>query len=119
MITKVVEQLKTGTIKNVFKYGAETEMPEPPYIVVKTENDPAGRGKLYRIIGHMLPGQDIMLEDYMTKNISDLLSDFTAVGRNGARNMLLNENEYTDTIPISDDGTISYERVFLMPSRVF
>ena len=119
MITAVIDKLKTGSIKNVFKYGSRKNMPEPPYVVVRTENDPEGRGKIYRIIGHMLPGQDLFLEDYMFNEISLLLDDFWGTSRHNNKNMLLNENTYTDTIPLSDDGTIAMEREFLMPSRIF
>ena len=44
MITKIIEQLKTGQIKNVVPFGVE-QLPAPPYIVVKTERDPLDRGK--------------------------------------------------------------------------
>lgn len=119
MKVDVVKRLKTGSIKNVFRYGGYSKLPEPPYVIVRFEEDPVGRGKLIRIIGHMLPGQDLFLEDYMTNEVSNLLDDYWGTSRHGNTNMLLNENEYTDTIPLSDDGTISMERVFLMPSRVF
>ena len=119
MITDIVKRLKTGSIKNVFRLGQTKKMPEPPYVIVKMEVDPIGRGRACRVIGHMLPGQDLFLEDYMRNEVSILLDDYWGTSRHSNRNMLLNENDMSGIIPESDDGTISMERVFLMPSRVF
>lgn len=119
MIPAIVARLKTGVIKNVVAYGYSLQMPEPPYVVVKPEPDVAGRGRSIRIIVHMLPGQNIMLEDYVMNDLSLLLSDFPILSRHGNRNMLLLEQEYTDIMPHNDDETISMERVFLIPSRLF
>ena len=118
MITKIVEQLKTGRIKNVVQYGVE-QLPAPPYIVVRTEKDALGRGKLYRIIIHMQPGQEIFLDDYLINDLADLLDNFTTRSRHNNYNRLLTLNDYIDTIVSSDDGTISKERSFLMPSMIF
>jgi len=117
VITKIVEQLKTGTIKNVVPYGVE-QLPAPPYVVVRPERDMLGRGRAYRIIVHMQPGQQIFLEDYVFNDLFDLLDNFTATSRNNNYNRLLTENDYTDIIISNDDGTISMERVFLLPSII-
>jgi hypothetical protein len=118
MITKIVAQLKTGKITNVVPYGVE-KLPAPPYVVVKTETDFLNRGRLYRIIVHMQPGQHTFLEDYVMNDLSDLLDNFSAESRHGNYNTLLTENEYIDTLVSNDDGTISMERSFLLPSRIF
>jgi len=118
MTTKIVERLKTGIIKNVVPYGVE-QLPEPPYVVVKSEKDPLERGRLYRIIAHYLPGQEIFLDDYVTDDLPDLLDNFSAYSRHGNYNTLLTENDYTDIIIDNDDGTISMERTFLLPTRIF
>ena len=118
MITKIVERLKTGTIKKVVPFGVE-HLPAPPYIVVKPERDSVGRGRLYRIIVHYLPGQNTFLEDYVINDLSDLLDNFSAESRHGNYNTLLTENDYTDIVISNDDGTISMERTFLLPTRIF
>lgn len=117
MITKIVEKLKTGSIKNVVPYGVD-QLPKPPYIVVKPTKDFLNRGRSYFIFVHMLPGQNIMLEDYLFNDLSILLDGFTAISRHGNLNNLLTENDYDDIVR-NDDGTISMGRVFLMPSIIF
>lgn len=118
MITKIVAQLKTGKIKNVVPFGSGN-LPAPPYAVVKMENDGLGRGRMVRIIGHMLPGQQTFLEDYMFNDVSVLLDGLKMISRHGNRNILETENEYTDIVANNDDGTISMERRFILPSRIF
>jgi hypothetical protein len=118
LTTKIVDRLKEGRIKNVVPYG-EDQLPKPPYIVVRPERDPLNRGRKFRIIVHMKPGQNIFLEDFVYKDLSDLLDNFGAYDRHGNYNILLTENDYTDIIIANDDKTISMERVFLLPSRIF
>ncbi len=117
MITKIIEKLKTGSIKNVVPYGT-IPLPAPPYVVVRPEADGLGRGKIFRIFAHFLPGQNIFLEDYIQKDLTNLLRYFTATTRHGNSNKLFTEQDYSDII-VNDDGTISKERRFLMQSRFF
>lgn len=118
MITKIVAKLKTGKIKNVVPFGSGN-LPAAPYVVVKMESDGLGRGRLVRIIAHMLPGQNTFLEDYIFNDVSVLLEGFETTSRHGNRNVLETENEYTDIVANNDDGTISMERRFILPSRIF
>ena len=118
MITKIIEQLKTGRVKNVVPYGTHP-LPAPPYVVVRTEADGLGRGRIFRIFAHFIPGQIIFLEDYIQNDLTLLLRDFEVVSRHGNRNRLFTEQDYSDIIANNDDGTISMERRFLMPSKFF
>ena len=118
MRTKIVEQLKTGIVKNVVVFGIAV-MPAAPYIVVKSEKDPLGRGTVYRIIGHYLPGQQVFLEDYMKKNVPDLLDKYEAVDRRGNYQIVELMDEWSDIITDNDDKTISMERQFLVPGMLF
>jgi len=117
MLSKVIEQIKTGSITNVVPYGSA--LPATPYVVVRPERDPLDRGRVFRIIAHYQPGQQAWLEDYIFDEILTLLDEFTATSRHGNDNRLVTEQEYTDIIVDNDDGTISMERRFLMPSRTF
>jgi hypothetical protein len=117
MLTKIVEQLKTGNITNVIPYGS-IPIPSAPYVVVKPELDILGRGRSFRIIVHMLPGQQIFLDDYVNGELETLLYDFAATTRNGNYNQLYREPIDSDISISNDDGTISMERVFMMPSRI-
>jgi hypothetical protein len=118
VIDKIVAQLKTGDIKNVIPYGTATGN-NKPYIVVRPERDAVGRGTVYRIIVHMDPGQQIFLEDYLKDDVSDLLDGFGSETRHGNYNKLETLDEYNDIIVNNDDGTISMERSFLLPSKLF
>lgn len=119
MIATIVRRLKAGTITNVFPFGSN-ENPEPPYIVVKKEEDPLGRGYVVRIIGHMLPDNQIDLENYMTEDVSNLLSEFDITSLSGNTNQLdKGVDGFPVIIPGNDDGTIAMERSFLMPSIMF
>ncbi len=118
MTTKIVAQLKTGSIERVVQFGVE-QLPEPPYVVVKPEKDPFNRGRRYRIIAHFKPGQNIWLEDYIFNELTDLLDNFSTESRHGNYNTLLTENDYNDIVINNDDKTISMERIFLLPTRIF
>jgi len=118
MITRIIEKLKTGKIKNVVPYGTHP-LPAAPYVVVRAEADGLGRGKIYRIFAHFLPGQICDLEDYIFNDLTLLLRNFEALSRHGNRNKLWTEQDYSDIITNNDDGTISMERRYLMPSKFF
>jgi hypothetical protein len=118
MLGKIITQLKTGTIKRVVPYGV-SRRPSPPYVVVRPERDPLGRGRVFRVIAHFQPDQQAALEDYVFGETITLLDNFTAQSRHNNDNQVLTEQDYLDIIVNNDDGTISMERRFLMPSRTF
>ncbi len=117
MFTVIVARLKTGSIPDVVAFGTST-LPAPPYVVVKPERDALGRGRVFRIIAHAEPDQQVFLQDYVFEELSTLLDGYTAETRLGNRNQVLSEQEWTDIIGNNDDGTISMERVFLVPSQI-
>ena len=117
MITKIVEQIKTGDIKNVIAFG-EAKLPSAPYVVVKYEQDIAGRGWVYRVIAHFKPGQQIFLNDYVVNNLMLLLDKFGATTSNGNYQKLYATNELSGIITDNDDATIAMERVFLAPGYI-
>lgn len=117
MITKIVEQLKTGSIKNVFPFGYLTDMPEPPYIIVKPEAVQDLRN--FRIFVHYPPGHITDIEDYIFNELSDLLKNFQAVDRHGNTVKVFDNESYTDLVTDNDDNTISMERTFYIPFRLY
>lgn len=122
MITKIIEALKAGLPAQiqVASYG-DAETPEPPYVVVKQENDLGGRGTAYRIIPHFKPGQQSYLEDLTRKDIPEILNGFKATDRNGNLNELelSDENTLPEILAVNDDKTISMEIVYFKPDRIF
>ena len=115
MLTKIVEKLKTGSLKTVVPFGSK--LPNPPYIVVKPETVP-GRGRRFRIIIHYKKGQQSQLEDTLRKTIV-LLSEYQVASRHGAVNRLGRVESITDIVVGNSDDTISMEAAFLMPTRTF
>ena len=118
MITKIVAQLKTGSVTNVVPFGMGA-MPAPPYTVVKLERDPTGAGTLYRIIAHYNPGQITFLEDYIQNEVPDLLDDFATTTRHGNYQKMELMDEWGGIITDNDDKTISMEKIFLVPGKMF
>lgn len=118
MITKIVAQLKTGKVKNVVPFGVAS-LPAPPYVVVKQERDPTENGTIYRIIAHYAPGQVTFLEDYIQKDIPDLLDGFKTLTRHGNYQKIEITDEWSGLVPDNDDQTISMEKVFLVPGKRF
>ncbi len=118
MITKIVAQLKTGMVKNVVAYGQTTVMPASPYIVVKEETDPLGRGDIYRIIVHAPMGAMVFLKQYMA-DVQRLLDGFAAETYLGNYQRIYPDGPVSGTIMGNDDGTIAKERTYLCPTIYF
>lgn len=116
MITKIVEQLKTGSIKNVYAFGQITTTPEAPYIIVKPEAVQDLRN--FRIFVHYPPAYNLDIEDYVFNELSDLLKNFQATDRYGNTVTVKDNESYTDLVTDNDDKTISMERTFYVPFRL-
>lgn len=114
MLTKIVAELKKGTIKNVVPYGSS--LPTPPYVVVKPEH--IAEGRRFRIIAHVMPDYQCFLEDYM-REVIVTLEEFQATSRTGALNALGRVEQIVDIITNNDDGTIAMEAAFVMPTHTF
>jgi len=121
VITKIIAQLKLGTITNVVPYGTKP-LPAAPYVVVKPEIDGLGVGRGFRIIIHMLPGQIIALEDYRNITIPALLLDFTTttvLDRHNRSQILIRQPDDNEIVTSNDDNTISLECLYLQPTLNF
>lgn len=118
MITKIVAKLKEGTIKNVVPYGKAKPMPAAPYIVVKEESDPLGRGTIYRVIIHVAPGANIFLKTFMAE-VQALLDNFEAETYLGNWQRIYADGPLSGIIVDNDDGTIAMERNYLSPTIFF
>lgn len=113
MIDLVVNKLKTGAWKSVIPFGMK--LPTAPYLVVKEEPAPALGYIRWRIIGHALPSQLMLLRTYMRKDVRALLLGPVAGVSPDNRYMVLEEmpEENPGALSvISDDGTISIESIF-------
>lgn len=116
MIDKIIDFLNINYQEvNWVKYG-DGDLPMSPYGVIKGEKLTDGRG--VRVIIHRNKGYSNELEDDLHAVI-ELLSDKGFTSRNGNYNQLGRLIDYTDVTPLSDDGTISMEALFLMPSKSF
>ena len=113
MLPKIVAKLKLGSIKSVVPFG--TASTTKPYVVVKPESRDGVR--VFRLIVHVVPGQQSALEDYIFNESSTLLKNFKSTDRGGSHFIVRDLNEWTDIIMTNDDGTISMERLFYVPQR--
>ena len=111
MFGAIKARLETGIIKNVVAYGVE-KLPAPPYVVFRYEDET----NTLRVFVHMLPGQQVFLRDYVKNDLSNLLDRYMFTDRHGNRNKILPLEEGTGIILSNDDGTISMERRFRIPS---
>lgn len=118
MITAVKNYLKQNVpfSCSVFEYGDSLDRPSVPYAVVKGESNSDGVG--VRVILHMNPGEQTDLRNNLRMIVS-VLQDAEITSENGNLNRLSRLQGYTDVAPQSDDGTISMEALFLMPTTSF
>ena len=118
MLTKIYARLKTGSVKNVSVFGA-SNLPASPYVVIKQRKDPLDRGIIFTINAHFPPDYQIQLEDYVRKELVELLDEFKTTTRNGNYKVLELLEDETQVMPIiNDDGTISMSRSFLSASQI-
>ena len=120
MKAEILLQLKTGSIKNVVIF--DSELPKPPYVVIKPETHPSGLG--IRIIAHYKKGTTTLmhggviytpLDDYIYTEVHNLLSEFDFTNNHGEHMTVKDTGEITELTPVSDDNTVSMERLFYIP----
>lgn len=117
MIDAIVARLQTSaTIPNAVKFGPWEAPPSPPYVCVKPEIHPAGRG--IRIIAHTTAEESSILDDYIFNEVSEILKDYEFTDTNGNNLVVKDAEEYTEVMADNDDNTISMERLFYVPSRL-
>lgn len=118
MVSKIRNQLLTGSITNIAVFGC-AKLPGTPYLVIKEERDIIGRGLVYRIYCHVDPGQQIALKNYVVKELPTLLDGFEATTLEGNYKRLKMLDNDIEMIAISnDDETISMSRGFLSYSHI-
>ncbi len=125
MITKIVERIISYSLSqsmpvNAVEFGG-SELPSPPYVVVKQERDAGGAGTAFRIITHFKPGQQKALRSYVRKTLGEALDNFSATSDSGNYNEL---SQDWDSFPgpinnMNDDKTISLERLYYMGDRLY
>ncbi len=114
MIDKIIERIKTGSIKRVIPKGFIARM-EKPYIVVAID------GQELRVWAHFKNDQHAFLEDYCRAELSELLNgyQFTTFNGNTARiQPATGEVQGYSRIVLNEDNTISKERRWIIPGRL-
>ena len=71
--TAIIQRLKTGSIKNVLLFGDSMNKLSAPYVVIKPIA--GGDRKLYQIIVHILFGMQDILENYVLRELEQLLKE--------------------------------------------
>ena len=118
MLSKIIAQLKTGSISNVVPDGSTPGL-QAPYVVVTQGTDVLGRGTAFTINTHYPPDYQIILNDYVRGELTTLLENFTATSHNGNLNTLQFDQfgDLPELFKGNSDNTISMERVFWMPDK--
>ena len=116
MIDKIVEALQIDKPEISWAKFGDYDQPSPPYGIIKGERSVNGRG--IRVILHRNKGEGNQLEDDLRATVT-LLSNRAFTSRNGNPNQLGGLIDYTDVAAESDDGTISMEAFFVMPTTSF
>jgi len=111
---KIIARLKEGSIKNVLPFGSES-YGLPPYVVVKLENGP-GRINV-RIILRIEQGAQQLYRNYLFSEVSDLLKDWRATDEYGNTFILWDSGDWSEVSALTDDNTLSMERIFYVPFR--
>lgn len=124
MITQIINRITAYSSSvskpvNVVGFGVGA-LPAPPYVVVKQEADPGGRGTAFRIITHFQPGQQIALRGYVRATLAEALDNFGATDSDNNYNVLQSDrgNVPGEIVAVNDDETISLERVYWIPDFI-
>lgn len=117
MLKAIIDQLKTGSITNVFPKGDPVLNPQKPYIVVWQDSPIPESGRLdqgknyYTISAHFQRGAIDYLDDYLFIELPTLLYGQILTTRDLRRVQVFLDFEGISTlIEGNDDTTISKER---------
>ena len=116
MITAIINQLKTGSIQNVFPRGQNKTNPPPPYVVVWTgepiQQDNTENGlNQYFVNAHFVKGANNQLNDYIENEVYALLDKQILTTRDGRKVKIMVTSQIGRIVEGNDDGTISKERL--------
>jgi len=110
----IIARLKTGSIKNIIPFGSDT-FGLPPYVVVKTET---GINQIrVRIILHIEQGTQQLYKPYIFDELSELLKNYRGKDNFGNNFILRDSGDWKEASAVSDDKTLSMERIFYSPFR--
>jgi hypothetical protein len=101
-----------GKATPVIEFGSGS-LPSAPYIVVKQEQG------AFRVIYHVLPGQQSILREYTRKHLSNALEDKTLNDSGSYFRVSFEPDDLPSMIIANnDDNTISQERLFRVADRI-
>ena len=112
----IITKLKSGTINSVVLFADDVKIPDPPYVVVKSEVGMIPDTRQYRIFVHTTLGQQEKLEEYIFTELPELLSGY--LKDDNGRIYILHSGEWSDIRIEDSDKTICMERIFYIPFRI-
>ena len=111
---RIIARLKEGSIKNVVPFGTE-RYGLPPYVIVKLET---GHQRInVRIILRIPQGTQQLYRPYLFSEVSDLLKDWMSTDENGNTFIVWDSGDWSEASALTDDNTLSMERIFYVPFR--
>lgn len=115
MITAIITQLKTGTYTNVYARADGVVNPAIPYIMVWEDSKIGPNGGIF-ISLHTVPAMTDSLDLYMKNELITLLHKVILTDTYGNNFRLIDTGELSKVIDNNDDGSISRDRLFLLPT---
>lgn len=121
MLTAIINKLKTGTIKTVVSRGDGVKNLTPPYVVVWEDaqvsagNAQANGG--FFVSCHNVIGTEDDIRNYLSNEVIGLLHkiNLTTNDTPPVTFRLEDTMEMSALVQSNDDGTISRDRLFLLP----
>ena len=107
----IVERIKTGGIKNAVFFGNNFYRKETPYVVIKPVA--GGDRMLYQIIVHAVLGTQDFLEDYVFKELPELLKKPLEAG--GKQITVRSTGQWNGPYVDGSDNTLAMSRDFYIP----
>lgn len=118
MITAIINQLKTGTITNVYARQDKPENPVTPYVITwedeYTSNIKDSVPAIF-VSCHMNVGYLDAIDNYMKNEVIVLLHNKILTDSFGNNFELYNTPLLSKAITNNDDGSISKDRQFIFP----
>jgi len=114
LVNKIIEILKTGSIKNIVLFGDGMKIPPTPYVVIKPETGSIPGTRQFRFFVHMEQGRQEELDNYLFTELAELLLK-EKIKDDENKLHILYSGEWFDVRADEQEKTICMERIFYFP----
>jgi len=110
----IIKRLKEGSLRRVVPFGTST-FGVPPYVVVRLEKDLDVVN--IRVFVHFEQGAQQLYRPYVMGELSELLLNHRFTDSEGNVFEVYDTGRWDEASAVSDDNTLSMERIFYVPFR--